>query len=45
MDRYTHLFPFDIEALVGRLEDIRARGLAAQPRPRDRSRAIELGGS
>jgi len=44
MDRYTHLFPSDVEALVRRLEDIRARSLAAQPRPRDRSRGIELGG-
>jgi integrase len=44
MDRYTHLFPSDIEALIGRLEDIRARSLAAQPRPKDRTRGIELGG-
>ena len=44
MDRYTHLFPSDVEALVRRLEDIRARSLAAQPRPRNRSRGIELGG-
>ena len=44
MDRYTHLFPSDVEALIGRLEDIRARNLAAQPRPKDRSRGIELGG-
>ena len=44
MDRYTHLFPSDVEALIGRLEDIRARNLAAQPRPNERSRGIELGG-
>ncbi len=44
MDRYTHLFPSDIEALIGRLEDVRARSLAAQPRPRDRSHGLELGG-
>ena len=44
MDRYTHIFPSDVDALVERLEDIRARGLAAQPRPRDRSRGLELGG-
>ncbi|HSF86639.1 MAG TPA: site-specific integrase, partial [Acidimicrobiia bacterium] len=44
MDRYTHLFPSDIEALVGRLEDIRARNLAAQPRPRDQTRGIDIGG-
>jgi len=44
MDRYTHLFPSDIEALVGRLEDIRARSLAAQSRPDERTRGIELGG-
>ncbi|MDH3539409.1 MAG: site-specific integrase [Acidimicrobiia bacterium] len=44
MDRYTHLFPSDIEALVGRLEDIRARSLAAQTRPNKRSRGLELGG-
>jgi integrase len=44
MDRYTHLFPSDVDDLVRRLTDIRARSLAAQPRPRDRSRGIELGG-
>jgi integrase len=44
MDRYTHLFPSDVEALIGRLEDIRARSLAAQPRPNNRTRVIELGG-
>jgi integrase len=44
MDRYTHLFPSDVDDLIGRLTDIRARSLAAQPRPRDRSRGIELGG-
>ena len=44
MDRYTHLFPSDVEALIGRLEDIRARNLAAQPRPNERNRGIELGG-
>jgi integrase len=44
MDRYTHLFPSDVEALIGRLEDIRARNLAAQPRPNERSQGIELGG-
>lgn len=44
MDRYTHLFPSDIEALARRLEDIRTRNLAAQPRPRNQSRGIELGG-
>ena len=44
MDRYTHLFPSDIEALIGRLEDIRAQSLAAQSRPRNRSQGIELGG-
>ena len=43
-DRYTHLFPSDIDALVRRLDDIRARNLAAQTRPRDQSRGIELGG-
>ena len=43
MDRYTHLFPSDVEALIGRLEDIRARSLAAQSQPNDRSRGIELG--
>jgi hypothetical protein len=44
MDRYTHLFPSDVDALVRRLDDIRARNLAAQTRPRDQSRGIELGG-
>ena len=44
MDRYTHLFPSDIDHLIRRLEDIRTRNLAAQPRPRDRSRGIDIGG-
>jgi len=44
MDRYTHLFPSDVDELVRRLEDVRARGLAAQLRPSDRSRGIDLGG-
>jgi integrase len=44
MDRYTHLFPSDVDDLVRRLTDIRARSLAAQPRPNDRTRGIELGG-
>jgi integrase len=44
MDRYTHLFPSDVEALIGRLEGIRARNLAAQPRPNERSRGIDIGG-
>ncbi len=44
MDRYTHLFPSDVDDLVRRLADIRARSLAAPPRPRDRHRGIELGG-
>ncbi len=44
MDRYTHLFPSDVDDLVRRLADIRARSLAAPPRPRDRSHGIELGG-
>jgi integrase len=44
MDRYKHLFPSDVDDLVRRLDDIRARSLAAPPRPRDRSRGIELGG-
>lgn len=30
MDRYTHLFPSDIDHLIRRLEDIRARSPAAQ---------------
>jgi integrase len=30
MDRYAHLFPSDVEALIGRLNDIRTRNLAAQ---------------
>jgi integrase len=44
MDRYTHLVPSDIDHLIRRLEDIRARSPAAQPRPNDRTRGIELGG-
>lgn len=41
MDRYTHLFPSDI---VRRLDDIRTRNLAAQTRPNERTRGLELGG-
>jgi hypothetical protein len=37
MDRYAHLFPSDVDALVRRLEDIRDASLAPQPRPRDLS--------
>jgi len=44
MDRYTHLFPSDVDALIRWLDDIRARNLAAHTRPRDQSRGIELGG-
>ncbi|MFO7547359.1 MAG: site-specific integrase [Acidimicrobiia bacterium] len=44
MDRYTHLFPSDVDDLVKRLDDIRTRNAAAPPRPKDRSRGIELGG-
>jgi integrase len=44
MDRYTHLFPSDVDELVRRLEDVRVRGLAAQRRPSDRSRGIDIGG-
>ncbi len=43
MDRYTHLFPSETDALVGRLEDVRARALAAQRRPSDGPRVIGLG--
>ncbi|HDH26429.1 MAG TPA: site-specific integrase, partial [Actinobacteria bacterium] len=44
MDRYTHLFPSDVDTLIRRLDDIRARNRAAQTRPTDQSRGIELGG-
>ncbi len=44
MDRYTHLFPSHIDALIRRLDDIRARNLAAQTRPNDPTRGLELGG-
>lgn len=44
MDRYTHLFASDVDDLVRRLDDIRTRNLAAQTRPNDRTRGIELGG-
>jgi integrase len=44
MDRYTHLFPSDVDALIRRLDDIRARNLAAQTRPNERTRGIEFGG-
>ena len=44
MDRYTHLFPSDVDDLVQRLDDIRIRNLAAQTRPNERTRGIELGG-
>ena len=43
MDRYTHLFPSDIDALVRRLDDIWARNLTAQTRPNERTRGLELG--
>jgi integrase len=43
MDRYTHLFPSDIDALARRLDDIRTRNLAAQTRPNERTRGLELG--
>jgi hypothetical protein len=44
MDRYTHLFPAEVDALIRRLDDIRARNLAAQTRPNERTRGIEFGG-
>ncbi len=44
MDRYTHLFPSDVDALIRRLDDIRARNRAAQTRLTDQSRGIDLGG-
>ncbi len=44
MDRYTHLFPSDVDDLIRRLDDIRARSLAAQPRPRDRHAASNSAG-
>ena len=44
IDGYTHLFSSDVDDLVRRLADIRARSLAAQWRPRDRTRGMELGG-
>jgi len=44
IDRYTHLLPSDVEALIGRLEDIRARNLAAQPPPSERSQGTDIGG-
>jgi integrase len=44
MDRYTHLFPSDIDQLIRRLDDIRARTPAAQLRPNDRTRGIGLDG-
>ena len=44
MDRYTHLFPSDIDALIRRLDDIRTRNLAAQTRPNDHTQGIEIGG-
>ena len=44
MDRYTHLSPADVDALIGRLEDIRTRNLSAQTRPNDHSGGIEVGG-
>jgi integrase len=43
MDRYTHLFPSDVDTLARRLEDIRARNLAAQTRPNEHRRGIEFG--
>jgi len=44
MERYTHLFPSDIDALIRRLDDIRTQNLAAQTRPNDHTRGLELGG-
>ena len=44
MDRYTHLFPSDIDALIRRLDDIRTQNLTAQTRPNDHTRGLELGG-
>ena len=44
MDRYTYLFSSDIDDLIRHLDQIRARTPAAQPRPNDRTRGIELGG-
>jgi hypothetical protein len=41
MDRFTLLFPDD---LIKRLNDIRARNLAAHTRARNRSQGIEIGG-
>jgi hypothetical protein len=39
MDRYTRLFASDIDHLIRRLGDNRARSPAAQPRPNDHSLA------
>jgi integrase len=44
MDRYTHLFPSNVGALIRRLDDIRARNLAAQTRPNEHTQGIEFGG-
>lgn len=44
MDRYTHLFPSDVDTLIRRLGDIRTRNRAAQTRPNQRTRGINLGG-
>jgi len=43
-DRYTYLFPSDVDALIRRLDDIRARNLAAPTLPNERTRGIEFGG-
>ena len=40
--RHTYLFPSDVDALARRLEDIRARSHAAQPRPKERPRGMNL---
>jgi integrase len=42
MDRYTHLFPSDTEALIGRLDDVRSRAVAAPPRPSRGPRVVGL---
>jgi integrase len=44
MDRYTHLFPSDTEALIGRLDDVRSRALAAPPRPSRGPRVVGING-
>ncbi len=44
MDRCTHRFPSDVDALIRRLDDIRTRDLAAHTRPNELTQGIDFAG-